>query len=97
MFYFVIEVIAASIAVSLLSMWLKLIPRYQKRKYAILMQVFNTGLLTIVLTLLFTFGIYPSWFVTAGLILLILLGSIWLTNNIVRTSEESSKETPVTS
>ena len=92
MFYFVIEVIAASIAVSLLSRWLNLIPRYLKRKYAVLMQLLNTGLLTIVLTSLFIFGIYPSWFVTGGLILSILLLSVLLTNNRLRATENQPKK-----
>ncbi len=82
MLFFVVKVIAVSIAVSLFAAWMKLIPRYQRRKDAFLMQLINTGILTLVLTVLFTFGIYLSWLITFGLILAILLSSVWLTNKI---------------
>ena len=91
MFYFVIEWIVVSIAISILSSWLDWIPRYPQRKYALLQNVLNTGFLTIILTVLLIFDIYPSWFVVSGLILLILYLSVQITNRAAGT-KESKKE-----
>ena len=84
MFYFLLEVIGVSILVSLFAAWIKLIPRYPKRRYLLLQQLLNTLLLTVILTIVFIFGIYPSWVVLFIVILLILWLSVRLTNNIVR-------------
>jgi len=84
MFAFAIEVVAVSIAVSLVAGWVHLIPQYSKRKYAFLMQLLNTGLLTIVLSLLLLAGLYPSWIVIVLLILLIFWLSVRWTNSICR-------------
>ncbi|HEY9167797.1 MAG TPA: hypothetical protein VIS48_16710 [Candidatus Kryptonia bacterium] len=94
MFYFVLEVIGVSILVSLLSTWIKLIPHYPKRKYAFIQQLINTAFLTILLTFLCLFEIYPSWFLLFALILFILWLSIRITGAIVPKDGESSIETP---
>ena len=91
MFYFVIEWILVSIAISILSSWLDWIPQYPKRKYTLLQNVLNTGFITIILTVLLVFDIYPSWIIVSGLILLILYLSVQMTNRVAGT-KESKKE-----
>lgn len=91
MLLFIFEIIAVSIAASLVSRWLGLIPRYEKRRNAVLMQLINTGFLTIVLTFLFAFEIYLSWLLAFGLILGVLLLSVWMTNRI---AGEPAKKDP---
>jgi len=83
MFYFFVEVIGVSILVSLFANWIKLVPRYPKWKYALLQQLINTGILTILLTIFFAFRVYPSWGILFILIVVILWWSVRLTNNIV--------------
>ena len=92
MFYFVLEVIIVSILVSVFATWIKLIPHYPKRRYNLLQQLANTALLTVVLTLLFSFGVYPSWIILFIIILFILWLSVRLTNNVVRKTRESPAE-----
>jgi len=82
-FLFVLERIAVSIAVSLVSEWLGIIPKYEKRRNAFLLQLINTGILTIVLTFLIAFEIYLSWLLAFGLILGIFLLSVWMANKIL--------------
>ncbi len=94
MFYFVLEVIGVSILVSIFATWIKLIPRYPKRKYALTQQLINTAFLTILLTVLCFFEIYPSWFLLFALILLILWMSVRITGAIVRMRGESTVEAP---
>jgi hypothetical protein len=94
MFLFLLEVIGVSILVSLFANWIKLVPRYPKRKYALIQQLTNTGFLTILLTLLFSFGVYPSWLILFAIILLILWLSVLITGAIVRRGGESTVETP---
>ncbi len=84
MFYFLLEVIGISILVSVFATWIKLIPRYPRKKYSIIQQLTNTGVLTVVLTLLFSFKIYPSWLLLFVIILLILWLSVRITNNLVQ-------------
>ena len=81
---YVVKVVLVSIVASLLATWAQLIPRYPKLKYAVLFQVLNTGLLTILLTFLLTAGIDPSWFVLLVLLLLVLWCAVLCTNFIVR-------------
>ena len=92
MSYFVLEIIVVSILVSLFATWIKLIPRYPKRKYAFIQQLINTAFLTILLTLMGVFGIYPSWFLLFALILFISWWSIQITKGIVRKGSESKCE-----
>lgn len=94
MFYFVLEVIGASILVSIFATWIKLIPRYPKKKYSLLQQLANTALLTVFLTLIASFGVYPSWFLLFAIILLILWLSVQLTNYLVQKTGESTAEPP---
>jgi hypothetical protein len=84
MIWFVFEVILLSIVVSAISYALRLIPRYAKRSHRILQQVMNTGLLTIVFTFLFVFGVEPGWVVTGSMIFLSLIVSIITTNFVAR-------------
>lgn len=94
MFYFVLEVIGVSMLVSLFATWIKLIPRYPKRRYAFIQQLINTGFLTILLTFLCLFGIYPSWLLLFGLILFILWWSIRITGTFVQRGGGVTVETP---
>ena len=89
MFYFLLEVIGVSLLVSIFATWIKLIPRYPRKKYSLIQQLANTGLLTVVLTLLFSFEIYPSWFLLFVIILIILWLSVRFTNNLVQKTRES--------
>lgn len=84
MLSFVLEAIAVSILVSIFATWIKLIPCYPKKKYNLIQQLVNTALLTVFLTLVSIFGVYPSWILLFAVILLILWMSIRLTNNIVK-------------
>jgi uncharacterized membrane protein YdfJ with MMPL/SSD domain len=84
MLYFVVHVVLVAIAVSLIGRWAKWVPRYPKLRHAFLFQVFNTGLLTIVLTFLGTAGAFPSWPVLVAVVLLILWLSVRCTNAIVQ-------------
>lgn len=88
MFAFVLEVVAVSIVVSIVARWLKLIPRYSKLRYAVLMQALNTVLLTVVLSVLLAAGIYPSWALLAALLFVILWLSVRCTNYIARRGGE---------
>ena len=92
MFYFFLEVIGVSILVSIFATWIKLIPRYPRKKYSLIQQLANTGLLTVVLTLLFSFEIYPSWLLLFVIILIILWLSVRFTNNLVQTRRNSTVE-----
>ena len=87
--FFLLEVIVVSILVSLFATWIKLIPRYSKRKYNLIQQLVNTAVLTVVLTILFSFGIYPDWILLFAIILFILWLSVRFTNNIVQKAGES--------
>ena len=91
MLYFLIKWIVVSIVVSILASWLDWIPRYPKRKHVFLLNVVNTGFLTIILTVLLIFDIYPSWLVVSGLILVILYLSVQITNHFAGITE-SKKE-----
>jgi hypothetical protein len=82
MFAFIIEVAAVSVLVSLGARWAEIVPHYKKLRYAILMQSLNAGLLTIVLTVLITMEIYPSWILLFVLILSILWLSVQLTAHL---------------
>jgi len=92
MFLFVLMVVVVSILVSLLASWIKLVPRYQRSKYSFIQQLINTGLLTVLLTLLTLFGIYPSWFLLFVMILFVLWLSVQITNNMVKKRGESAAE-----
>ncbi len=81
---FVIEVILASIVVSVISYALRLTPKYPKRIHRILQQVLNTGLLTVLLTYLIVNNIEPGLVVTGSMIFLVLIASIVATNFIAR-------------
>ena len=94
MFFFLIRWIIVSILVSLLAAWLKIVPAYPKRVYTLLVHLLDTAVLTIVLTIILTFGIYPSWVIVAGLIIMSLIFSVWLINHFIRgTGEETGKST----
>ena len=84
MIYFIIEVIVVSVFASLFATLIKLIPKYPNWKYNLLQQTTNTGVLTILLTLLFSFKIYLSWEYLFLIILLILWLSVQSTNYIAR-------------
>ncbi len=83
MLAFIVELVAVSILVSLGARWAEIVPRYPKLRYAILMQSLNAGLLTIVLTVLLTMEIYPTWILLFALILSILWLSVQVTNQLV--------------
>jgi len=89
MLYFVLEVIIVSIFVSAFATWIKLIPRYSKKKYYLIRGFVHSALLTVFMTLVFALGVYPSWVLTFAIILLILWLSVRLTNNIVQNAGES--------
>lgn len=89
----VIKVILVSIVVSALSYAFRLTPRYPKRIYRILVQILNTGLLTLLLTYLFVNAIEPGWFVLGSLVFLTLIVSIITTNFIAR-NRGSNPATP---
>jgi hypothetical protein len=92
-FYFVLIVVGVSILVSLFGTWIKLIPRYPNRKYTLIQRLTNTGLLTVLLTLMLSFGVYPSWQLLFAIVLFVLWLSVRLTNDIVRKRGESAVET----
>jgi len=87
--YFLLEVIGVSILVSIFATWIKLIPRYPRKKYSFIQQLTNTGLLTAVLSILFLLKIYPSGLLLFAIILLILWLSVRLTNNLVQKTRDS--------
>ncbi len=88
MFSFLLEVVGVSIIVSLFATWIKLIPRYPNWKYSLIQQLTNIGLQTLINTMVFSFGIYPSWLLLFALILFLLWLSVRFTNNIVRKREK---------
>ena len=94
MFLFVLKVVIVSILVSLFSTWIRLIPHYQRRRHFFIQQLINTGLLSIILTLLTFFGIYPSWLLLFGMVLFVLWWSVQITNDIVKKREDSAAEKP---
>jgi biotin transporter BioY len=81
---YLIEVIVASIVVSVVSSALHLTPKYPKRIHRILQQVLNTGLLTVLLIYLFANDIEPGLVVTGSMIFLVFIASIVATNFIAR-------------
>ena len=83
-FFFVIQVVVVSIVLSILSYWIKVIPRYAKRRHAIFVQLLNTGFLTIMFSIVAIYDAYPSWYLLFGLILFFLLLSVRITNAIAR-------------
>ena len=84
MFSFLLEVVGVSIVVSFFATWIKLIPRYPSWKYTLIQQLTNIGLQTLINTLMFYFGIYPSWLLLFAMILFLVWLSVRFTNNIVR-------------
>jgi len=92
--YFVLEVVAASIVASLLASWIKLIPRYPKKRYFFIQQLANTALLTLVLTLLSLFRIALPWPLLVLVILAILWLSVRLTTSLAPRKEEPSVHAP---
>ena len=89
MFLFLIEVIIVSILVSIFASWIGLIPAYPKLKYRLMQQLCNTAVLTVILSLMFSFGIYPSWVVLFLVILFILWISVRTTSFIVKNEGET--------
>jgi len=90
MIAFVLEVILVSIVVSAISYALRLIPRYPKRIYGILVQILNTTLLTLVLTYLTINEITPGWVVLGSMIFLCLIVSIIAVNFIAKALSKRS-------
>jgi len=92
LFFFIIEVVVVSIAASLLATWIKLVPRYPKGSHMFLQQLINTVLLTIVLTVLGAFSIYPSWFVLLVMIVVVIWLSVQITNKVVKKGDRALSE-----
>jgi steroid 5-alpha reductase family enzyme len=92
MFLFVAKVVLVSIAVSLLARWANLIPRYPKLRYRVLFQVLNSGLLTVLLSLLITAGFNPPWTLLLVLLVVVLWGAVLCTNYIVRRAADAEDE-----
>ena len=92
MIFFLLEVIVVSILASLFATWIKLVPRYPKRKYVFLQQLTNAVLMTIPLTFFGLFEIYPSWFLLFLIIVFVLWLSVNITNRIVRRREDFPTE-----
>jgi integral membrane sensor domain MASE1 len=90
MFYFALEVIGVSILVSLFATWIKLVPKYPKRKYNLLQQALNTVIVSLLLTILFSLQIYPSWAILFAAILFVLWASVKITDTIVSKRNEPS-------
>jgi len=88
-----LEVIFVSILVSLFGTWIRLVPRYPKWKYTFVQQAINIVLQSLVVTLLFILGLYPSWLLLFAMILFIVWLSVRVTNNIVKRSERLIAET----
>lgn len=84
MLLFVLEVVGASILVSLFASGIRLIPRYPKRKYFFIQQLANTVLLSIVLTLLLLLKIDLSLPLLCVIILAVLWTSVRFTNRVAR-------------
>jgi hypothetical protein len=76
MILLLVEIIAASIAVSLIAAWMKLIPRYRSRKISFFMNLINTGILTVFWTGLFILDITPSWIILVLIIFVVQVFSI---------------------
>ena len=96
MFSFMIGWILLSIAVSIVSAWASIIPKYPKRLYTFLVHVIDTVILTVVLTVILMCGTYPVWWVICGLILMSLIFSVWLVNRLVRRSAKPAGNSPET-
>lgn len=89
---FVIQVVVVSIVVSILSHRFGLIPRYPERRYTRLVPVLNTGILTILLTLVLLFDLHPSWTILFALVFLPLVASVWFTNYLLRRRRSSAPD-----
>ena len=83
---YLIEVIVASIVVSVVSSTLRLTPKYPKLIHLILLHVLNSGLMTVLLIYLFANDIEPGLVVTGSMIFLVFIASIIITNFISRRS-----------
>jgi hypothetical protein len=83
------EIISASIAVSLIAAWMKLIPRYRSRKIAFVMNLINTSILTVVWTIFFLLDITPSWLILAILVFVVLVISIRAVHYLYPLGEQS--------
>jgi drug/metabolite transporter (DMT)-like permease len=94
MFVLVVKVVVVSIVVSLLARWVGMIPRYPKLRYAALYQFLNSGLLTVLLTVLLMTGINPPWVFLLLLLLLVMWGSVLCTNYVVRRGSASKGVSP---
>jgi len=92
MLYFVLEVIGVSILVSIFAAWIRLIPHYPKRKYRLIQQLANTAMMTVLIMLLSSLGIYPSWGLLFAVILFVVWISVRLTDNLVRKAGDSGEE-----
>jgi cell division protein FtsW (lipid II flippase) len=86
-FEYIIELVILSIFVSLFAKWVKLIPRYPKKRYAIIQEAANAILMTIFLTILFNIDMRPSWIILFIMILFVLWVSVKFTDNLVKRRE----------
>ncbi len=82
MLMFLIGVIVASIIASILAQAIGLIPRFPKWRHTFLRELINSAILTAILTIFFTFHIYPPWIVLFGIIIMTIYLSVLFTNRI---------------
>lgn len=90
---FVIQVVVVSLVVSILMYKFGLIPRYPERRYTRLVPILNTGILTVLLTLVLLLDLHPSWTVLFALVFLPLVASVWFTNYLLRRRGASAPDT----
>ena len=94
MILFVFEIIVVSLAVSLLSYGLKLVPKYPRKFHRGLVQVLNTAFLSILLTYLIVNDIEPGWIVLGSLIFMCLFLAIIVTNFFSKTRQSQGPSLP---
>jgi hypothetical protein len=95
MIEYIIELVILSILVSLFANWVKLIPRYPKKRYRVIQEIANAGLMSLFLIVLFNVDVHPSWIILFFMILFILWVSVKFTDNLIkRNSEVIQEKTP---
>ena len=84
MFAYVLKIVLISIGVSLFATWIKLIPRYPNWKYRLIREGSNTGILTVLLTVMVSFQIEVPWVLLFGIMLGILGLSVLIADRALR-------------
>ena len=91
---FIIEWVMVSIAVSILATWIGFIPRYPQWRQALTLQLINTLLLTVLLSVLLLSKLHPSGVLLFVAMLAVLWLSVRLTGRVFESRASAAASRP---